>query len=419
MIFTLLLTFGLALFAFLAWRDLKLAMLVMLGLLPSYLVRFSMGGLPTTMLEGMMVIVIGVSLIRAIRSPLLLPSSTSSEGRVCGELQSCWFWLGVLFVASLVAVVVAPNHLAALGIWRAYFLEPAMVGVIIYKIFDRKDYEKALSVLSISGAVIGALAMMQVAFLVGVPDAWAIENRATSIFPFPNAVGLFLAPIVTAMILRTFNQLYQHKYQSLALNVSAIILMLGGIVVAKTEAALVAVPVAIFVVMVMTPRLSVKVKSMMIGLAGLSIIILLMLPSIASKLTLHDQSGLVRRSQWSETIKMLSDKPMVGAGLSGYPTALAPYHSDTDYEIFQYPHNIFLNVWSELGLVGLIGIIGLMITTSMYAWKNRDDDWVLICFTVLVGMTVHGLVDVPFFKNDLAVLTVFWLVALFSRRGGG
>lgn len=113
---------------------------------------------------------------------------------------------------------------------------------------------------------------------------------------------------------------------------------------------------------------------------------------------------------------MLADNPLLGAGLNGYPTALAPYHDATFYEIFQYPHNIFLNVWSELGLLGLTGLIIGAVLIARTTWRRKNDVLVLAFSAALLVMLIHGLVDVPFFKNDLAILTGFLLVGMVVKK---
>lgn len=364
-----------------------------------------------TLLEGFLLITIGAYVARDYRRAL---SSFSTNTRVGA--------LAVLAV-SMLAVFVAPDHISALGIWKAYFLEPVLFGVIVMKLFDKSDYEKTLRALSVSGAAIGLIAILQVVTKIGIPDAWMIEGRATSLFPYPNAVGLLLAPIVAAMIIRLFHRWERDRSQAIRSFVSklgfdtfCIALMLVGIFVAKTEAAMVAIPAALFVIAMMTPSLGKKTKKMIVAVSAIGAMMLFALvPTVVTKLTLHDTSGLVRRSQWSETLNMLADHSILGAGLNGYPTALAPYHVATEYEIFQYPHNIFLNVWSELGLIGLIGLIGLMIWITRLACMNRKDPIVLMSFGALLTMSIHGLADVPFFKNDLAVVSVFFVVMMITR----
>ena len=129
---------------------------------------------------------------------------------------------------------------------------------------------------------------------------------------------------------------------------------------------------------------------------------------------------------------------LAGAGLAGYQTAIKPYHQEgiffnfdndpnfrnnlvfggADYkakhwqptEIYLYPHNFFLNFWSETGLLGLVAI--LLILIKFFTDYLRTDEarrpLYLILISVMIAIVVHGLVDVQYFKNDLSVL--FWLV---------
>ena len=122
MIFALLLAIVFAGFAALAWRDLKLASTVLLGLLPTYLVRFSIGPVPMTLLEGFLLIVIGVYVARDYRRSLSGFSTNTKIGALA------------IIAVSMLAIFVAPDHISALGIWKAYFLEPVLFGMIVMRI---------------------------------------------------------------------------------------------------------------------------------------------------------------------------------------------------------------------------------------------------------------------------------------------
>ncbi len=107
---------------------------------------------------------------------------------------------------------------------------------------------------------------------------------------------------------------------------------------------------------------------------------------------------------------MLDDAPVFGAGLSGYPSRIAPYHKADWIEIFQYPHDLFLNFWSETGLIGLAGFLWIVgrFFRQAFALRARGG-WIVPASTAaMIALLVHGLVDVPYFKNDLAFL--FWIL---------
>jgi O-antigen ligase len=391
-------------FATLAWRDFKLALTCLLGLLPAYLLRFSIGPVPSTMLEVFILTLAAawimkhkggrVDLLRsfgAFRSPLLL-----------------------LLAAASFAVAVAPNAVAALGIWKAYFLEPALVFVMMKATFTAtEDWRRALWALGAAGTVIGLGAIAQVVLGVGIPAPWDIELRATSIFDFPNAVGLFTAPLFCAAVVYAVKIAETRKERVIA-SATAVI-MLIGIVLAQTESALIAIPAALLFTFVMSAA-SKKHKIMAAaGCAVMGLALFVGSTTVQEKLLLHDLSGQVRRSQWSETLAMLADRPVLGAGLAGYPTVFSPYHDSTLYEIFQYPHTLILNVWSELGLIGLLAFGWIALVVLATTWKFRKHPYTLVAFAALAAMTIHGFADVPYFKNDLAVMTWFFLALASSH----
>ena len=76
-----------------------------------------------------------------------------------------------------------------------------------------------------------------------------------------------------------------------------------------------------------------------------------------------------------------------------------------------------MNIWVELGLLGLVAF-GLLawriIRMAMREGGHKAGPYGLhdVIPFVFFEMTIHGLVDVPYFKNDLALLT--WiLLAVF------
>ncbi len=405
MIFFFLLLFALSLFTILSLRDQKFGILILFSLLPTYLVRFSIGPIPTTLLECLVLITIVVAVIRS-----LINKTTQHDASLVWRSLG-WYRvpLIVTLIAAIISTLVAADVLSALGILKAYFIEPALLAFVVKSVMhERKDVERIIDALCVSGSAIGLLAILQVLFHFGIPDAWSIENRATSLYDYPNAVGLFLAPIVVMGMVRLRRLSPFH--------ILAIFLMLGGIVAAKTEAALVAIPVALFVIALIAP-IHHRIKAGIVALSIIGVLIATsMMPSIVQKITLQDSSGLVRRAQWSETLHMLADRPFFGAGLSGYAMALIPYHDATFYEIFQYPHNILLNMWSELGLLGVLAHVAGLLLLIRTTWRRRNDPLILCFSAAILTMIIHGLVDVPFFKNDLAILTAFCLMGMTVPR---
>ena len=329
----------------------------------------------------------------------------------------------MLSVTSLI-VVPAEHLLSSVGLWRAYLLEPLLLGWLLWHEFqDTSLRVRAFLSLSLSAFTIAALGIFQFSSGLGIPAPWDIERRITSVFDYPNALGLFLAPVLSALLvfgISTWKERLSHEKKFV---VGASGIMLLAIVLAKTEAALVAIPAALLLAFLVSPLPSRKQKIAAFVLAGVALTGALAFTPVREKILLQDFSGSVRLSQWKETIELLKDHPITGAGIGYYPELLrTSYHHDWQFEIFQYPHNILLNIWVELGILGVFLFLGGIYYLAKHVWQQRSSPLVLAAGAALLTMLIHGLVDVPFFKNDLAMMTVVFVVLCMGRRdemGGG
>lgn len=394
-----------AAFTILAWRDLRLALILLCGLLPTYLLRLDFFVIPTTALELM---VLASALVWIIKHRGL-----KIDLRSLGPN-----WLRPIFLllaSACFAVVVAPDTFSALGIWKAYFIEPVLFYLILRSTFrDQRDWQMAVGTLFISASVISLIAIIQKFTGIGIPSPWDIEYRVTSIFDFPNAVGLFLAPIVSYATVLVANRM--GRYLGRSLQTIAVVTIFTGVIAiifSQTEAALIAMPGGLLCAYLISGA-NKKNKTLALALSiAVGAFIFAGVPVVREKILLQDASGLARQNLWQETSELLGDHFVFGAGLAGFPTEIAPYHDYTYYEIFQYPHNIVLNIWVELGLLGLLAVIWLGLEVFKAARTEKQDVVKLAAFAALATMVIHGLVDVPYFKNDLSMLTWFFL-ALFA-----
>ena len=92
-----------------------------------------------------------------------------------------------------------------------------------------------------------------------------------------------------------------------------------------------------------------------------------------------------------------------GTGLSGFKEEYSDRYVTCDAEPLEYPHNIFITVWVEMGALGLLAFVYVLLTSIRIVSAQRK--------YVIVGvfyLLLHGFVDVPYFKNDLALQ--FWIL---------
>lgn len=435
---TILIITCLILFAFLAYKKLDWAVLLIIAGTPLYLLRFKVLGIPMTVLEAMILIAFFVWLI--LKDGVKIKSLFKKENRTPYPYR--WEIIGVLII-SWVAIITAGITNEAFGIFKAYFFEPLLLFILVINLFSNpKGRRKIILSLGISALVVSLFAIYQkiTGQLIDNPF-WATSEtrRAVSFFGYPNAIGLFLAPMTMLFISQLFSN--TTKKEKLFFGITIITSILA-IYFAKSEGALIALVGAFFIFAIFANK---KLRIAAVLLALIFTTLVFSYPKLKdfaiSKITLSDLSGQIRKQQWTETIKMLTDNRLItGAGLSNYKQSVAPYHqegifvknNDPDWlrkvlyneeyrkkmwqptEVYLYPHNIILNFWSELGILGVLlfcWIIAKFLWQSgrfFLAERNNQEYFIALgLMTSMITLVIHGLVDVPYFKNDLSAL--FWV----------
>ncbi|MBI4253119.1 O-antigen ligase family protein [Candidatus Uhrbacteria bacterium] len=407
-------------FAYVAWRSREQAVALIVFALPLYLMRFSIWSVPSTLLEGAILILF---IVWVLKKGGVSGAVRCMQDRINGAQRAerlLYLFLFFLVLSATVNIAFSPDMRAGLGVWRAYFVEPALFFIVFLDTMrSAEQVRRAISASILSGAPIALLAVYQKLTGWNIPAPWDVERRVTSIYPYPNAVGLYCAPIIWLAIGRIRESIGEKKiFHAFGMAGTALLLVIA-LTFSKTEAAVVALAVSFFGVGMLW---SVRARIVTLGIAAVGLLIFFFVPMVSAPLTekmlLKDWSGQVRIATWTETVAMLKDHPFTGAGLAGYQMSLEPYHTHEYLEIFLYPHSIILNFWSETGLYGAVSIMLVFVTLFVLCAKtirkkrHRDTMIGTTAFAIvaaLVTILVHGLVDVPYFKNDLAIF--FWFLA--------
>lgn len=409
-------------FAILSWRKILWGLVIILFLLPIYLVRFKIGFLPMTLLEAMILILFAVWLVKSRFQIINYEFRDKFKGWILP--------MGIFLLAATVSVYFSASREAALGIWKAYFIEPILfLLVLTSEVKNKKDLKILFYSLGTSAIYLGVLAIYQkfTGYLIPNADWFAPETRrVTGVFGFPNAMGLYLAPIAVlyfGLLIKTplaplIRGGRNKDWLKVVFYIVVFVLSLLAIIFAVSEGAMVAVVAGIVFIMLFYPKT--RYLLLMLLILG-SIFIQLDIGAdfknlIIEKATLQDVSGKIRLEMWGETLEMLKDNFYTGAGLANYQNVVAPYHRAGHIEIYLYPHNFILNFWSELGILGLIGFLWIVIKFfwqgAVKIYKNNKQSFKGVVAISLMGamiaILIHGLVDVPYFKNDLAIL--FWFI---------
>ncbi|HOC96265.1 MAG TPA: O-antigen ligase family protein [bacterium] len=386
-------------------------------LFPTYLVRFKFFEIPTTLLEIML-----ISLFISFAYQII-------KNRIDIKFYNFFFVLFGLFIVSCISLKISDNSFQSLGIFKSYIIEPMLFFIIlINRLKTKQDLNLIIDVLGLSTIYLSIYAIFQKITGVGISQSdplWTAKatRRVTSVFEYPNALGLYIAPIVSLYIGKFIAFIKNKKLRKnkflLIFNLAVIILGILSIIFAKSEGALVAVIASIIFILF----LYTKDKLNFVFAFIILITILFFIPStqkiLNNKILLNDYSGKIRYQMWVETKNMLKDNFLFGAGLNNYQNKIQPYKLNKNYETFLFPHNIFLNFWSELGFFGLIIflIIFYIFFKKCYLLKDKNKTLSIAISASMFALIIHGLVDVPFFKNDLSLLfwTIISLIILLER----
>ncbi|MBP6945600.1 O-antigen ligase family protein [Patescibacteria group bacterium] len=398
---------------------------------PLYLIRFQIAFLPTTVLELYIGILFGTFLFEG-RSQAII-----NGWKNLGHFR---FPLIAWLITTLIAIFISPSLITGLGLWRAYILEPALIFFILCSVRAFSPSQTELSPASrllanrithslfLVTLIVTGWAVIQFVTGRGIPHPWDVSiaagRRATGPFPYPNALALFVVPI-GALALTKLSSL-----RSILPFVTVIAAFLACLL-ARSDGGLIALSAATWLTLFFSPpfsipntRYTIPIRKILIAVTTLILLLIALIPKlhqpILHELTFQNWSGKVRMYMWRDTRAMLKDHWFFGAGFGGYPTVFKSYQRTTGIEVFQYPHNIVLNVWSETGLPGLLAFASILLiwvysvfrrSSSVYAIP--DSRYPILLLPLLV-ILIHGLIDVPYFKNDLAI--VFWLLIWITTQ---
>ena len=379
------------------------------------MVRWHYGFYPTTLLEHAIVATVLVYLVETWR------------GGAPVTLRSPFLWPAVLLVvAAGIDVVEAPSRIAALGLFRAYFIEPiAYAAVLVHVVTTPRRGFAVLAGLAVAGVFIGLPNAVVVLQALRLHAYDVTQTPPVVIYMTANALALFLGPLIAMAA-----SLALHVPDRMVRLLSTAFLLIAGPAILLTFSrggflAMAAVAVG----------LALSHRRRLWLLAGKAAVaaLLLLIPPIYARVSVEFQNvtGTTffgragRLSLWSATVQMLSHFPVFGAGLSGFADRIGPYWNASHPERFIDPHNIVLNFWVETGVLGVIAMAWLLVAGFRWSWRGwhtGEDAWRAVslgALMALVAVVVHGLVDVPYFKNDLSL--EFWIVIALiecARRSG-
>lgn len=394
---------------------------------PLYLVRWEVGGVPSTLLEGVM----GV---------------TALWGLFFVRPRSAWVWFKreihawktrptvwvILFVvaATISMLRVPPTMLTvdgemamtarvAQGIWKGWIVMPAFYFFMLQAIPKPVLWwQRTWVALGLSGIVLSGLAVYQM--ITG--DYLTTDGRASGPFESANYLALYLGPVLLGAVIHALESLTVRKWKSGTLCGLATLFMAVAFWGTQSYAAFIAFGAGLGVYALLHPRILSRHKLIFIGVAGLVAIGLFLSQLNTEKfqefLDFENRtSSSVRVEVYTIAITLIREHPIAGIGLGQFELLYAVRAPEilghVPYEwVMLHPHNLLLAFWLNTGLLGVLSMGVVVAVMVRNVWRQRRATvftlYRLMAMSMLALILVHGLFDSPFWKNDLSYL--WWLV---------
>lgn len=381
----------------------KILLWVNLFFLQSYLVRFSIGPIPTNLQEvliGLNVLAFGWMLLKEKR---LLS--------VVKDISRHWILVSFVVLTVLSFVIVRPP--VNVDFVRAVrFLLFAVLLTFMFVQTFRTDIEKryALFVAGMGAIFFGIFSAIY--NLAGQNVAYDYRLQG----PLDSAVYLsyYLTPFFLFFVIDYFQNMEKRANIFHAVLLGILILFtrsMGSIVVS-----------VLLLCVYFFKKSDLKFLRSKAVTAGLGILMVLVLGvtfyvKILPSFTTTNTSLGERDEIWATSMYLLKDPKnlMFGVGYGQFQTQYAANvdavlgHKPLDYIILQ-PHNIFLLFIFQYGLLGVIFLLFCMYkTVQQFLYAGKKEEFAVVVGIMLFYFFLHGLIDTPFFKNDLLILLLLLL----------
>lgn len=380
--------------------------------LPCYLVRFSIFGVPTTLLEILIYISAIITLINRDKLKLKIK-----------DINITWIAIALFLLSGIIGVVVSPEKIVALGQFKALIFDPILFfWVILSNVKTKEQISSLVYAFVLSGIYVGIYSIYQYS-----THQFTDDGRIIGLFGYsPNYLAFYLVPLAIMGIFDFLNNLKSREKILNIAEVLSIILSLVAIYLAGSRAAFIAFIGAIVLGYIIRYILQVKLNIFLkstIAIVALAMFLFVGWQYTKPNFNLSPEDGgritasnNIRWEIWDTTIKHIlssNNNWVTGVGLGNYQTYFTDLTKDwVNYAVWIAPkaltaHNLWLSTWVNVGIVGLISFITIfVIMLKNIKFTNYLSFGI---FIALIAIFIQGMVDTPYWKNDLAVM--WWLFA--------
>ncbi len=390
------------------------------ALFPLYLVRFSVGPVPTTLAE---VLIVGTALATLVARRDLLDARRLLPRGLPWWQQPLWPALLILIGATVGALIVpavtagldgpVEARRIALGVWKGFVAGPFLYWLLAMLLERTEAWKtRALRAFADGGIVLALWALWQA--VTGTYTTF--DSRAAGPFESANYLSLYLTPVAVGAALMARRAAGTAGCRGWTL---AAVLLIAGLACSRSYAGLAATAVGIGAGLLLDRTLTLRTKARAVGaVAAVSLLVLVSQIGTDKFQRFFDTAGPtsthIRLQIYQVSTRLALTHPLLGIGLGQFetqwpltaPTVLGD--SPIDWVVL-HPHNLYLAFWLNAGLMGLLGPLWLSWLLVRRGRAAHTGTLAGVGLAMLVAVLAYGFVDTPFWKNDLALS--WWLIA--------
>lgn len=314
-----------------------------------------------------------------------------------------------------------------LGSIKSWIFFPLLAGFLALQAFPKESYRGRILFFWFIGIFVTAtVSLFPLPFIHETYD-----GRLASFFPSPNHFAFFLEPGVLIGIYFLTGHSAGCSWERKPFVLLGTMLMISDLFLTGSEGALVAVLVGVGVMLSLAffSRKVIVRFGIVSFLLFFALLAVFFLGSTRERL----ESGEIRTSLasrvmiWNASIRIIESHPLLGIGLRNFEREYLALQGEFPPYLewaVPHPHNIVLALWLQTGIVGLSGFLVMFCESVRFLWKDimkrakgKASAESIFFLSYLVMFSVHGLVDTPFFRNDLSLqLILVMALALASRK---
>lgn len=379
----------------------KILIYITVFLIPTYLIRFSIFGIPTNVLE----ILIYLAFISWI-----FEKQKVNWKELFQEYKIYIVSILLIFLGLILSTLINKNYQVGFGVIKGWFFDPLIFSfVLIQKTKEQKNIENILKILYFSAFTVSLIALEY--FFYG---NLSYDGRLSAFWSSPNYLAMFLAPAIFIGMYLLKNKERETKNKNVIMIFSLIII---AFIIYLTHSYSVWISIVLGLLIVESTTRRINKKFIFVSFLIILFAFLIQFGNPKLKDIFSERSSLSSRTMiWKSSVLMLKNNLVFGIGPGNFQNKYLEYQkyfpSYLEWAVPE-PHNIYLAFWLQSGIIGFAGFVILIFSWLKKITKeilnNQKNSAILaVLLGIMIYILIHGIFDTTYWKNDLSL--VFWII---------